>query len=39
MDEVRLPFTMQATVARGGRPPEPIPDPLLPGWVRIPVTI
>ena len=39
MNEVRLPFTMQATVTRGGPPPEPIPDPLPPGWVRIPVAL
>lgn len=38
MNEARLPFTMKATVTRGGAPPEPLPDQLPPGWVRIPVS-
>ncbi|MGI4746626.1 MAG: polymorphic toxin type 50 domain-containing protein [Janthinobacterium lividum] len=38
MNEVRLPFTMKATVTYGGAPPEPLPDQLPPGWVRIPVS-
>ena len=38
MDEARLPFTMNATVSYGTLSPEPLPDQLLPGWVRIPVS-
>ena len=38
-DEVRLPFTMRATVTRGGPPPEPLPDLLPPGWAKIPIAI
>ena len=38
MDEARLPFTMNATVSYGTSPPEPLPDRLPPGWVRIPVS-
>ena len=37
-DEARLPFTMNATVSYGASPPEPLPDRLPPGWVRIPVS-
>ncbi len=39
MDDVRLPFTMNATVTFGD-PPEwnPLPDPLPPDWIRIPVS-
>ena len=38
VDNVRLLFTMKATVTFGGSPPrDPLPDPLPPGWVRIPV--
>ncbi len=29
---------MKATVTYGGAPPEPLPDQLPPGWVRIPVS-
>ena len=39
MDGVSSPFTTQATMTRGGPLPEPIPNPLTPGWVRIPVTV
>ena len=38
MNEARLPFTMKATVTYGGALPEPLPDQLPPGWVRIPVS-
>ncbi len=38
MDVARLPFTMNATVSYGDAPPEPLPDRLPPGWVRIPVS-
>ncbi len=38
MDKARLPFTMKATVTYTDAPPEPLPDRLLPGWVRIPVS-
>ncbi len=38
MNEARLPFTMKATVTYGDSPPEPLPDQLPPGWVRIPVS-
>lgn len=37
MDEDRLPFTMKATVTCDDQPPEPLPDQLQPGWVRMPV--
>ncbi len=39
VDDVRLPFSMNATVTYGDPPPRgPLPDPLPPGWVRIPVS-
>ncbi len=38
-DEVRIPFTMQAKVVRGGAPPEPISNPLPPGWARFPARV
>ena len=37
--KVSLPFTMRASITRGDPPPRPIPDPLPPGWVRIPIAI
>ena len=39
MHDVKLPFTMTATVSSGDAPSVPLPGPLPPGWVRIPVTI
>ena len=39
MDDVKLPFTMTATVSSGGTAPVAPSGPLPPGWVRIPVTI
>ncbi len=40
MDDVKLPFTMTATVCSGNAPPvAPLPDLLPPEWVRIPVTV
>ncbi len=40
MDDVKLPFTMMASVSAGGATPDaPLPDLLPPGWVRLPVTI
>ncbi len=39
VDDVRLPFTMNATVTYGDPPSrDPLPDPLPPGWVRIPIS-
>ena len=34
-DGARLSFTMNATVTYSDSPPEPLPDQLPPGWVRI----
>ncbi len=40
MADVKLPFTMIATVLSGQAPPVgPVPDLLPPKWVRIPVTV
>ncbi len=40
MDDVKLPFTMTATVSPGDAAPvAPLSGLLPPGWVRIPVTI
>ena len=39
MDDIRIPFTMQAAVAPDGPSPDPFEGRLPPGWVRIPVSL